>query len=60
MEKVFYTAEEIAKMLGISKSHAYKMIRDMNTELKEKGYVTIQGRVSRQFLEEKIYGLQSA
>ncbi len=54
---VFIRAEEIAKELQISQTLAYRMIREWNAELKAKGYTTIQGRVSRQYFEEQIYGL---
>ncbi len=37
--------EEVAQELGISKSHAYKVIHKLNAELREKGYLTISGRV---------------
>ena len=32
--------EEVAQELGISKSHAYKVIHKLNAELREKGYLT--------------------
>lgn len=51
-------AEEIAKDLGISKPYAYKIVRELNDELNLKGYMTISGRVSRQFYEQKFYGLK--
>ena len=41
--------EEVAQELGISKSHAYKVIHKLNAELREKGYLTISGRVNRNF-----------
>lgn len=47
--------EDVAQELGISKSHAYKVIHQLNTELKEKGYLTISGRVNRAFFMEKFY-----
>jgi len=53
--KLFVTAGEITKDLQISKPFAYKLVREMNDELKEKGFLVIAGRVSRQFYEEKIY-----
>ena len=34
----FMRVEEVAQELGISKSHAYKVIHKLNTELREKGY----------------------
>lgn len=59
-KKLFYTAADVAEMLAISHSGAYKIIRDLNAELKEKGYMTISGRVSCQYFEEKFYGMQTA
>ncbi|MCL1797974.1 MAG: DNA-binding protein [Eggerthellaceae bacterium] len=56
-DTMFVRAEEIAKELGVSVGHAYKLIRDMNAELKAKGFMTISGRVSRQFYEERFYGI---
>lgn len=57
-QKMFISAEEMAKELGISKSFAYKLMREMNEELQKKGYLTIAGRVSRKYFEEKFYGME--
>ena len=46
--------EEVAQELGISKSHAYKVIHKLNAELREKGYLTISGRGSRYCLMERV------
>ena len=47
----------VAQELGISKSHAYKVIHKLNAELRDKGYLTIAGRVNRNFFMEKFcYG----
>jgi transposase len=54
---VFIKAEEIAEELQISKALAYRMIHKWNDELKAKGYTTVQGRVSRQYYREQVYGL---
>ena len=57
MEKqLFVTAETIVKDFGVSKGYAYRMIRQMNAELKTKGYLTVAGRVSKAYYLEKIYG----
>ena len=58
MQDRFIRAEELAKELGVSKAYAYKLIRQMNQELNEKGYMTVTGRVSRQYFYEKFYGMQ--
>ena len=53
-------ADEVAQKLGISKSHAYKVIHGLNEELQEKGYLTISGRVNREFFREKYYYTKTA
>lgn len=55
----FIHSDEIAEELGVSKAYAYKIVHRLNDELKAKGYVTISGRVSRKYFEEKFYGMQS-
>ena len=49
----FMRVEEVAQELGISKSHAYKVIHKLNAELRDRGYLTISGRVNRNFFMEK-------
>lgn len=56
-QEVFITAKEVAELLGISKSKAYAIIRGLNEELSAKGFITVAGRVSRKFFEEKFYGV---
>lgn len=51
-------AKEVAEILGTSKSHAYKLVQQLNDELKKQGNIVIAGKVSRAYFEEKIYGLQ--
>ena len=53
----FMRVEEVAQELGISKSYAYKIVQKLNVELKEKGFMTISGRVNKQyFMERTCYG----
>lgn len=54
---LFVTAGEVAQELGVSKPLAYKLVRQMNKELEERGFITIAGRVSRKYYEEKFYGM---
>ena len=55
MEKQYITAEEISEALGVSLGKAYAIIRDLNAELQSKGYLTISGKVSRVYFNEKWY-----
>ncbi|MBR1931035.1 MAG: DNA-binding protein [Lachnospiraceae bacterium] len=57
MEELFYDAADVAKMLGISKSKAYTVIRALNKELADEGFMVIAGRVSKKFFSEKFYGM---
>lgn len=41
------TAEDVAKELGVSKGHAYKLIRELNGELKKAGYLVIAGKACK-------------
>lgn len=58
MAKLFYTAQEVADMLGISKSKAYMMIQEWNKDLADKGFITIAGSISKKYLQGKIYGYE--
>ena len=51
----FMRAEEVARELEVSKSYAYKLIQQLNAELRKKGYITIAGRVNRQYFRERLY-----
>lgn len=53
-------AEDISRELGISKGYAYKIIKKLNQELKEAGFIVISGRVPRAFWETKFYGNRTA
>lgn len=51
----FYKVNDIQELLGISLSKAYKIIQQLNKELKNKGYITIAGRVPIKYFKEKYY-----
>lgn len=56
-ENTFMRVDEVAKELGVSKSYAYKIVQQLNAELKSLGYLTISGRVNWKFFLEKLcYG----
>ena len=56
-DKNFMRVEDVARELDVSKSYAYRIVQKLNKELEAKGYITISGRVNRQyFLERTCYG----
>ena len=55
-KKLYYDVEEISEMLGISVSTAYKIMREMNSELKKRGYIVIAGKIPKAYFEKRYYG----
>ena len=53
---VFLTAPEAAQFMHISTSHAYKVIHRLNQKLKVQGFLTIAGRISRDYLLQRTVG----
>jgi len=51
----FIKVEEVAEILGISKSYAYKVVQKLNNELKAQGFLTISGRINRKYFMERMY-----
>ena len=54
--KMFLSADEVAKKLGVSMAYAYKLIRTLNGDLRKQGFITINGRISTRYFYEKLYG----
>ena len=48
--------DEVREIMGgCSDQLAYKIIRKLNAELEEKGIITVQGKVSKQYLIERYF-----
>lgn len=58
-EPAFMDVYEVSEMLGVSKSSAYKVMKSLNNELNSKGFKTLAGKVSRQYFNEKFYGMKA-
>jgi predicted DNA-binding transcriptional regulator AlpA len=50
----YVRASEVAEMLDVSKAKAYKLIAEMNNELKSQNIIVINGRVPRKYLMKRI------
>lgn len=46
-------AKDIMEILGVSESKSYGYIRQMNAELKEKGYIPVRGKVPAAYFRER-------
>ncbi len=52
----FLTASDVAKILGVSRSKAYQICKQLSDELRKNGYIAISGRVSTKYFNERMYG----
>lgn len=50
----FMRAKEVGELLQCSECMAYKVIAKLNKELQDKGYITISGRISKDYLCERM------
>lgn len=51
---IFMRVDEVAKVLDVSESYAYKIIKKLNKELAEKGKIVVSGRVNRKYFYKRI------
>lgn len=56
--KIYYTAKDLSEMLGVSLAKSYEIIKKLNIELEQKGYITIRGKISKAYFSERWYGLE--
>ncbi|MBO5238033.1 MAG: HTH domain-containing protein [Lachnospiraceae bacterium] len=56
MNTIYFTAQEVAELLGVSRGQAYKVIKNLNEQLAKKGYIVVSGKVSKKYFAEKYYG----
>lgn len=52
---MYYTVKEVMEILEVGQTTAYKLIRTLNDELKEKGYITVTGKVPKKYFKERMY-----
>ena len=52
-DNAFMRVEEVVQELGVSVSYAYRIIQRLNAEMREKGYLTISGRINRKYFMER-------
>lgn len=55
-ERRLLGASEVSMKLGVCRSKAYEIIRELNREMERRGCTTIPGRVSSQIVEERYFG----
>lgn len=49
------SAKQVAEILDISVSYAYKIINQLNRELEKAGYLTLHGKVDSLYLKKRFF-----
>ena len=57
MSEYIMTAKDVAEIMGVSERTGYDIIKKLNNELREKGFITQSGRVVRKYFHER-FGLE--
>lgn len=55
-KSMFITAIEVSEIMGVSKAYAYRVIKQLNEELNQKGFLVVQGKTSKKYFNERVYG----
>lgn len=50
------TVEDVMNELGVKRSKAYSILKEMNEELVKEGYIAVRGKIPRPYWETKFYG----
>lgn len=53
-ESLMYSAKDVAAMLNVSASTAYKIIQQLNAELEQQGKIIIRGKINRRYFDKKM------
>lgn len=55
-ERRFLSALDVVEITGLSKSASYILIKQLNTELEKKGFLTVRGKVINTYFYERFFG----
>ena len=50
------TVDDVMEELGVKRSKAYSILKQLNNELAKEGYVAVRGKIPRPYWETKFYG----
>ena len=53
-ENVFLNVNDVMSLLSCSKSMSYQIIQTLNKELKKQNYITVSGKVSKTYFQQRM------
>ena len=54
MSKQYLSAAEVGEIMNYSTSHSYAFIKQLNAELRAKGYIVRTGQIPRKYFLERV------
>lgn len=54
--KLYYTASEVAEMIGVGRTTSYGIIKKLNKELEKEGYLVVDGKLPKEYFDAKYFG----
>ena len=57
MEKLYYTADEVARMIGVGRTTAYGIVKKLNKELEKDGFLVIGGKLPKESFDKRYFGV---
>lgn len=55
-ERRFLSALDVVEITGLSKSASYILIKQLNTELEKKEFLTVRGKIINTYFYERFFG----
>lgn len=56
MHELYFTAVEVAKMIGVSRGKAYSIISELNDELRKQNCIVVAGKIPKAYFAKNYYG----
>lgn len=53
-DKLFLDVKDVMEIMQVSDGKAYEIIRMLNSELKEQGYLVVQGKINTKYFIKKV------
>ncbi|NLL92288.1 MAG: DNA-binding protein [Ruminococcaceae bacterium] len=47
-------AKDVMELTGLPESSSYKLISQLNSELKDQGYITLRAKINKNYLLERL------
>lgn len=53
--KLFYNVKDIMEIFGIKKTATYSLIKELNQELIDQGYIVQGGKINAKYFRQRVY-----